>query len=79
MSLFNLDLSEACCPGYDRSPISKTLPAQIGSTDARGSWSPPQSHSLTADRRMSSPAQGHASCRRSKATGVDLGGTLSQA
>jgi len=26
---------------------------------------------------MSSLAQGHASCRRSEATGVDLGGTLS--
>ena len=52
----------------------KPLTAQTGSTDARGSWSPPQSHSLTGN---SSPAQGHGSCRRSEATDVDLGGTLS--
>jgi len=80
MSLFNQDLSGACCPVYDWGLIyKKSLTAQTGSTDARGSWTPPQSHSLTGDRRMSSPAQGHASCRSSETTGLDLGGTLSQA
>jgi len=58
-----------------RAWYQKSLTAQTGSTDACGSWSPPQSHSLTGDRRMRSPAQGHASCRRSEATGIDLGGT----